>query len=271
MNSLVRNLRDTPLALLSITIALNISWPILQGHTRIVVTILGVLTFFAESITHAFVTRGPRYLLAFMGVVLPVAFAAEVIGVHTGLPFGDYSYSSQLGWMLWDVPVLIPLAWFMMMYPCWLIATAMHKKPAVQIGIAAWLMATWDLFLDPQMVNEGFWVWHTNSGTTKEIPISNFFGWLLTAIIVFALLHLLLPKHTVTESNYPLSKLWQADYVPYLAVAWVWLGSFVANIGWFKPFLNQPQTAIAGLVGMGIVLVPFYRKQMELLRAKSAN
>ncbi|MCX6405101.1 MAG: carotenoid biosynthesis protein [Actinobacteria bacterium] len=261
MNNLARTLRDTPLALLSITIALNISWPILQGDTRIVVTILGVISFFLESMTHAFVTRGIRYLLTFMAVVLPLAFAAEVIGVHTGLPFGDYSYSTQLGWMLWDVPLLIPLAWFMMMYPCWLIATAMHKKPVVQIGI----------FLDPQMVNEGFWVWHTDSGTTTQIPISNFFGWLLTAAIVFGILHPVLPKHTVTENNYPLAKFWQADSVPYLAVAWVWLGSFIANIGWFSPFLNQPRTAVTGLIGMGIVLVPFYLEQIKLHRAKRSS
>ena len=271
MNNLARTLRDTPLALLSITIALNISWPILQGDTRIVVTILGVISFFLESMTHAFVTRGIRYLLTFMAVVLPLAFAAEVIGVHTGLPFGDYSYSHQLGWMLWDVPLLIPLAWFMMMYPCWLIATEMHKKPIIQIGIAAWLMATWDLFLDPQMVNEGFWLWHTDSGTTTQIPLSNFFGWLLTAAIVFGVLHIVQPKHTVTENNYPLAKFWQADSVPYLAVAWVWLGSFIANIGWFSPFLNQPRTAITGLIGMGVVLVPFYLEQIKLHRAKSAS
>jgi len=270
MSNFARTLRDTPLALLSTTIALNISWPILEGHTRTVVTILGVLSFFLESTIHAFVTRGLRYVLTFMAIVLPLAFAAEVIGVHTGLPFGDYSYSSQLGWKLFDVPLLIPLAWFMMMYPCWLIAQAMHKKPLVQITIAAWLMATWDLFLDPQMVNEGFWIWHTSSGNTTQIPLSNFFGWLLTAATVFAILHVVLPKHTVAENNYPLAKFWQADSVPYLAVAWVWLGSFIANIGWFAPFLNQPRTAVTGLIGMGVVLVPFYLEQIKLHRAKSA-
>lgn len=271
MNNLARRLRDAPLALLSCTIALNISWPILQGHTRIVVTIFGVLTFFAESKIHAFVTRGLRYVLTFLAVVIPVSFAAEVLGVHTGLPFGNYSYSDQLGWKLFDVPVLIPLAWFMMMYPCWLIATAMHKKPLFQIGIAAWLMATWDLFLDPQMVNEGFWVWHTSTGTTTQIPLSNFFGWLITAAVVFSVLNVVLPKNLEADTDDSPGKLWHTDYVPYLAVAWVWLGSFVANIGWFSPFLNQPRTAITGLIGMGIVLVPFYRVQIKIHQAKSAS
>lgn len=271
MNSLTRHLRDTPLALLSCTIALNISWPILQGQTRTVVTILGVLSFFAESLVHAFITRGPRYVLTFISVVLPIAFAAEVIGVHTGFPFGDYSYSSQLGLMAWDVPLLIPLAWFMMMYPCWLIANAMHKKPIIQIGIAAWLMATWDLFLDPQMVNEGFWVWYSDSGSTTEIPLSNFFGWLLIAVIVFSILNKVLPKQIVTENNDSPANLWHSDFVPYLAVAWVWLGSFIANIGWFTPFLDQPRVAVTGLIGMGVVLVPFYLGQIRFLQSKRAQ
>ena len=269
MNNLARTLRDIPLALLSTTIALNVSWPILQGHTRIVVTILGVLTFFGESLIHAYVTRGSRFIFIFAAVVLPLTFIAEVIGVHTGRPFGDYSYSPQLGWAVWDVPLLIPLAWFMMMYPCWLIATAMHKKPAVQVGIAAWLMATWDLFLDPQMVNEGFWVWHTDNGPTKQIPLSNFFGWLLTAAILFTVLSVLLPKTSPTDITDAKTKRWQADYVPYPAVVWVWLGSFVANIGWFAPFLDQPKTAITGLIGMGIVLVPFYVGQIKIHRRNS--
>jgi len=271
VNKLSRKLRDVPLVLLSCTIALNISWPILQGHTRTVVTILGVVTFFSESAIHAFNTRGSRYVLTFLATVLPIAFIAEVIGVHTGLPFGDYSYSTKLGWMLWDVPLLIPLAWFMMTYPCWLIATSMHKKPIVQISIAAWLMATWDLFLDPQMVNEGFWVWHTDSGPTKQIPISNFFGWLITAAILFTVLNALLPKTSPTAITDGATKLWQADYVPYLAVAWVWLGSFVANIGWVTPFLDQPRTAFVGLIAMGVALVPFYIGQIKIHRAMSVN
>jgi len=256
VSNLQRHLQPIPLALLLVNVALNISWPILHGPDRTLVTILGVLTFFCESTIHAFVTRGLQYTRTFLAIVLPSAFIAEAIGVHTHLPFGDYSYSAKLGWMFLQVPTLIPLAWFMMMYPCWLIAGSLTNRSALRIAIASWLMASWDLFLDPQMVGEGFWNWHSPTGAkTTSIPLSNFFGWLIVAAILYTLLTRLLP--TPEQINFD-------DRVPQLAVAWVWLGSFVANIGWFAPFLNQPGTALSGLIGMGIVLVPYYLKILRM-------
>jgi len=142
------------------------------------------------------------------------------------------------------------------MYPCWLIASALTNRGLFRIAIASWLMATWDLFLDPQMVSEGFWNWHTPTGaTTTTIPLTNFFGWLIVAAILFTALNRYLPELEQIEFD---------DRVPQLAVAWVWTGSFIANIGWFAPFLDQPRTALTGLVGMGIVLVPYYLKLLHM-------
>lgn len=267
MSNLQQRLKIVPAALLVLTIAFNIAWPIASGHTRTVLTILGVLSFFAESTIHAFVYRGTKFVLTFLFAVLSLSFLAEVIGVHTGLPFGNYSYAPTLGWQLWQVPLLIPLAWFMMMYPCWLIAIRLTVSRIWQIAIASWLMATWDLFLDPQMVTEGFWTWHGYaSRESNDIPLSNFFGWLMTAVIVFAVLSAVLPKNSSLDFELAKPEVRNLDLVPFLAVAWVWLGSFIANIGWFKPFLDQPDTAISGLVGMGIVLVPFYWRLVRQLR-----
>ena len=255
--SLRQRLETVPLTLLLLVIAINISWPLTSGADRIQATTLGVLLFFAESKIHAFVSRGGKFVTTFVLVVLPTAFLVEYIGVHTGWPFGSYHYTEKLGWQLLDVPVLIPLAWFMMMYPCWVIASKMGSTRWSRIAIASWLMAAWDLYLDPQMVNEGYWLWHDESGAnTTNIPISNFFGWLLASALIFTLLELLLPK---PEPLPDIEGVFD-DRVPYYAVAWVWLGSFVANIGWFNPFLDQPRTALLGLIGMGIVLVPFYAR-----------
>ena len=260
--SVRQKLATLPLALLLLVVALNISWPLTSGDDRIQVTVLGVLLFFAESKIHAFVSRGTRFVTTFVLVVLPTAFLVEFLGVHTGWPFGDYNYSEKLGWQLFGVPLLIPLAWFMMMYPCWIIANKITSGRWQRIAIASWLMATWDLYLDPQMVNEGYWLWQDGSGNvTTEIPISNFVGWLLASAFIYLLLELLLPKGLARVNDETLI----SEQVPYLAVAWVWLGSFVANIGWFGPFLNQPGTALMGLIGMGLVLVPFYWKNRDEL------
>jgi putative membrane protein len=269
VHKLQHSLRFIPALLLVTTISLNIMWPLTQGHARSVVTICGVLTFFVESKIHSFINRGLKYTITFILIVLPLAFLVEVIGTHTGFPFGDYTYSHRLGIMLFSVPVLIPLAWFMMMYPSLLIAQSLTTVRWKQVGIAAWLMATWDLFLDPQMVNEGFWTWHDSmNNPTTVIPLTNFVGWFVVSAIIFTLLLATLPKAVADDDASPSRP---RNTVPYLAVIWVWLGSFIANVFTYSPFLNQPRVAFTGLIGMGIVLAPWSVLEMRKLRARSAH
>lgn len=46
-------------------------------------------------------------------------------------------------------------------------------------------MTAWDLFLDPQMVAWGLWVW-TQPGGYFDIPWINFLGWLLASALITA-------------------------------------------------------------------------------------
>ena len=45
-------------------------------------------------------------------------------------------------------------------------------------------MTAWDLSLDPLMVASGHWVWDVK-GVYFGVPLQNFWGWWLTAFIVF--------------------------------------------------------------------------------------
>src|SRR5689334_16851026 len=49
-------------------------------------------------------------------------FAAELLGVATGVPFGRYSYSERLGPRVAGVPVLAAAAWAAMARPAWVAA-----------------------------------------------------------------------------------------------------------------------------------------------------
>ncbi len=56
--------------------------------------------------------------------------------VRTGLVFGAYHYSDMLGIKLGHVPVLIPLGWFMMIYPSRVVAKAIlpYERCALDSG-----------------------------------------------------------------------------------------------------------------------------------------
>lgn len=128
---------------------------------------------------------GPVRTVRAVVMVVGLAWLAEAVGTATGYPFGFYDYTAKLQPQVAHVPLLIPLAWLMMLPPAWVIAyriAGTWSGPAF-VGLSALALTAWDLFLDPQMVRWGFWVW-TEPGGYFGIPWLNFFGWLLTAAVV---------------------------------------------------------------------------------------
>ena len=108
-------------------------------------------------------------------LVLVLTWAAEFAGVKTGIPFGSYHYTTLLQPQIGGVPLLIPLAWLMMLPPAWAIASRIvspHKR-LVFAAAAGLAFTAWDLFLDPQMVANGLWAWD-QPGQYFGIPLIEF-------------------------------------------------------------------------------------------------
>lgn len=252
MTSIVKNGRNPTLALAAVAAALtvlaNILWAIFSGSTRDVLTVVGVLAFSMASGLHAFIALGSARFVKFVSIALITTIIIEIIGVKTGIPFGTYEYdSTRLGPSILQVPLLIPFAWFMMLYPAWLVAHDLVKAKVPAVLLSSLLMASWDLYLDPQMVNEGYWTWYSSGVPSQEIPISNFFGWFITAAVIFTLISRFVgaPKSGVS------------NLIPYSLLLWIWLGSFLVNVVTIPPFLGEPKTAWSGFIGMGLVLFPW--------------
>jgi lycopene beta-cyclase len=135
-----------------------------------------------------------RVLIAVVGIIAS-AWLVEYIGSTTGLPFGAYHYTDRLQPQLGHVPVIIPLAWLMMLPPAWAVASAILRptlRPYIRrlgfVVITALAFTAWDLFLDPQMVRWGFWVWD-QPGAYFGIPLLNFVGWMLASVVITALVY----------------------------------------------------------------------------------
>ncbi len=123
-----------------------------------------------------------RISYAFL-VVAIISFGVEQLGSRTGFPFGQYHYTEHLQPQVGHVPLLIPLAWFMMLPPSWAVANRFNSNPVIFALVSAGAMTAWDLFLDPQMVQWNLWVWD-QPGAYFGIPLLNYFGWFLTAFIL---------------------------------------------------------------------------------------
>lgn len=156
-----------------------------------------LLTLF--SLSHAWYSIGGRLTAAFFSISAAVSWALEQGGVVTGLVYGGYHYTDYLGAKLGDVPVLIPLAWFMMIYPSYVIANLAVERRAVGTppgaaalarlaAASAAVMTMWDLVVDPILSGPDVraWVWESR-GQYFGVPVQNFFGWFVTTFIVYAL------------------------------------------------------------------------------------
>ena len=85
----------------------------------------------AFSLTHAWFSVGGRSTAVFFALSAAIAWSLEEFGVATGLLYGGYHYTSYLGARLGEVPVLIPLAWFMMIYPSYVIANLVVARQPI--------------------------------------------------------------------------------------------------------------------------------------------
>ncbi|MFQ3534849.1 MAG: carotenoid biosynthesis protein [Aggregatilineales bacterium] len=166
-------------------------------------------------------------------IVVAIGWAVERIGHQTGFPFGFYSYTDRLQPQLGGVPLLIPLAWLMMLPPAWAVGFSITQPLADQprlrraafIGVSALAFTAWDLFLDPLLVSWEFWRWQ-EVGVYFGIPLSNYGGWLLASALMTIL--------TAPRSNLPRRPL-----------------LFLYGATWF--FMTGGVTLFWGLVGAGIV------------------
>lgn len=164
-------------------------WVNLPGLGNIGFTLFFVLF----SLAHCWALEGPKRTAIFFAVSAVVTYALEETGVRTGLVFGAYHYSESLGGKLGQVPVLIPLGWFMMIYPSRMVAKAvlrgvdMRTIPGMTAlaTLSAMVMTAWDLVMDPGMSTLGQnWVWE-NGGVYFGVPRHNYLGWLLTTFAVY--------------------------------------------------------------------------------------
>lgn len=254
------------------TVLAQIAYPLTDGDALRRLTIATVALFAATVVAHAWLTRGAAWALALSVVAAGAGLLVEGVGLRSGWPFGDYAYAASLGPQVWEVPVVVPLAWLMMAYPCLLLGRSLAGRlamsarrrgrrrggrrlvPVALLGGAA--MAAWDLFIDPQMVAAGHWRWtHPEPGLpgTTDVPLTNALGWLAAGVVVIALLHLVLPGERPHRDWRRDRAIGLTDAVPAALLAWTWFGSTLGN----AVFFDRPWVAVWGGVTLGVLVLPY--------------
>jgi putative membrane protein len=240
-DALTARIRTAPALLAGAVVVLQIAYPLVHGGPRDHLTVVIVTVFAAACVAHAAVTRGIRTAIGLLVVTAVPGYAVEVLGVHTGVPFGSYSYSSSLGPRPFGVPPLIGLAWTMLAWPAAIAARHLVRGRGARVVVGAWALASADLFLDPQMVAAKHWTWRFPSPHlpgVADVPLTNFAGWFAVALVLSAAVQALAGDGD--------------DTVAVALYLWLYAGWVVA----LAVFLDLAPAAGWGALGMGVIAVP---------------
>ena len=118
-----------------------------------------------------------NFVLGFLCIAI-IGFASEVIGVKTGLVFGDYHYGSSLGYKLLGVPLVISLNWALLI-TCGIILTkSLSANKAVSAFYSAGLITLIDVLIEQLAPSLDFWYFNTGFA-----GIHNYLGWFILSFI----------------------------------------------------------------------------------------
>ena len=234
-------------SLFATTLILQILYPLVNGGTLRVATVLIVYLAALTMLTHSLFSYGMKYLLIYFFVTFTFALSIEELGIRTGWPFGSYHYSPSLGFQIFDVPLVVPFAWIMMTHPILLISRKISTHWTFLIGGLGLMI--WDLFVDPQMVAAGRWTWKIGGPRVPfepAIPLSNAAGWFLGGMALIAFLHKLLPKER--------RKVGATALAVELFLLWTLFSGVIGNVFFF----DSPGVALVAGFPFLLLLIPYF-------------
>ena len=144
------------------------------------------------------------YTVLFFLVCVAAGIGVEIIGTSTGYLFGEYQYGTVLGPGTRNVPYIIGINWFIIIYCC---GVAVHsllssvsqklseemERPVRQIKAlsiivdGATLAVVFDWLIEPVAVKLGYWTWLGNG----QIPLYNYISWFVISMLLLLIFHLL--------------------------------------------------------------------------------
>lgn len=119
------------------------------------------------------------YQLPVALAIAVIGFVAEVVGVKTGLIFGDYSYGASLGIKMFDVPLIIGLNWLMLVYCSRAIVERYFSSALFRVVVGALLMVAYDFLVEIPAGRLDMWSWRDGAP-----GVENFIGWFVVATVM---------------------------------------------------------------------------------------
>lgn len=142
-------------------------------------TPLALLLSFALLIIFDNITKKKIIIYA---IIYVLGFGVEVLGVNTGVIFGEYYYGKGLGIKVLGTPLLIGINWLFLVYVTTSILEKLKIHNNLKVVIASMIMISYDLILEQIAPKIDMWSWKNDA-----VPLQNYLAWFALALIFNAL------------------------------------------------------------------------------------
>jgi len=228
----------------------------------------------------AFVHGSQKYGAKNMGIWFVITWIVsnffEGLSISIGFPFGNYHYTMG-GPRIWNVPVLIMVAYFAIVYTSWIAALAVtnHLNKKIE-GIykftipltAAIVMTMWDLITDPKASTlKGSWVWK-DGGAFYGVPISNFIGWVFVVYVFLQIFTLYISVREVKAENIDLTTTKSYWVQPCIVYLFMGLGIVIDGI---THATNVEIYASAGMISIFTMVFTAYIGFLNIKNSKELS
>ena len=118
-----------------------------------------------------------KFIVAFFSIAV-LGFIIEVVGVKTGLIFGDYFYGNALGYKLLDVPLIISINWAILISAGIITVSRIFSEKITVLGVTALLVTLIDLLIEQVAPKLDFWEFEGGKPS-----LHNYLGWIGGAML----------------------------------------------------------------------------------------
>ena len=191
------------------------------------VVALHVLPLLVFALIHGAMSYRMHGILIFFAICLVVGNVFENLGVATGFPFGRYYFTDAMGPKLFQVPILLGLAYVGMGYLSWTLGRVILgylRTPLVGAQVitlplvASFIMVAWDFANDPVWANiNRLWVWQ-HGGAYFGVPLTNFVGWYFVVYLIYQSFAIYLRERSANDNPMP-SGYWRWAVIFYALAA----------------------------------------------------
>ena len=112
-------------------------------------------------------------------ILFLIGFFVEVLGVYSGLLFGEYHYGKTLGFQFLEVPLIIGVNWVMLLVSSFAVSSYFVSNSILKVVLSSIIMVFLDLMIEPVAIRLDFWYWQA-----EVIPLQNYLMWFIVSLLM---------------------------------------------------------------------------------------